>query len=97
MLPLLAASLLTLALAPAQSADQAAAAPQPAAAPAPTAPAEPPADPNKRICKRFANTGSMIPSRRECRTAGEWSRIAEAAQSSSQDMVDRGRTGSLGN
>ncbi|WP_121115956.1 hypothetical protein [Croceibacterium ferulae] len=97
MLTFLAAGVLTLAAAPAQAAAQPAAAPQAATAPAPAAAPEPAADPNKRICKRFANTGSMIPSRRECRTVAEWTRIAEAAQSSSQAMIDRGRTGSLGN
>lgn len=96
LLPFLAASVLTLSVAPAQSAAQTAAA-RPVAGPVPAAAAEPAADPNKRICRRFAATGSMIPSRRECRTAAEWDRLAEANQAQGRDVMERARSGMTGN
>lgn len=96
LLPFLAASVLTLSVAPAQTAAQASAA-QPAAAPVPAAAAEPAADPNKRICRRFASTGSMIPGRRECRTAAEWDRLAEASQVQGRDVMERARSGTTSN
>ncbi|WP_347302769.1 hypothetical protein V5740_12305 [Croceibacterium sp. TMG7-5b_MA50] len=52
---------------------------------------------NKRICKRSTPTGSMIASRRECRTAAEWDRLAEAARAHGNDVVDRGRGGMVSN
>lgn len=99
LLPFLAAGVLTLAAAPAQTAATA----QPAALPAPAAPAIPavPAaaaeDSNRRICKRSAATGSLIATRRECRTAAEWTRLAEAGQNHAGDIVERGRMGGMNN
>ena len=43
----------------------------------------------KLICKRSADTGSLIAKRRECRTKEEWDRIAEAARQNAQDQMDR--------
>ena len=43
----------------------------------------PPAKP-KLICKRSAETGSLIPTRKECRTREEWDRLAEAARSNAE-------------
>lgn len=97
LLPVLAASVLTLTAAPAQEMTQAGTAPQPVAAPAPAEAAAPPAAPNKRICRRFAATGSMIPSRRECRTAAEWDRLAEANQAQGRDVMERARSGMTSN
>jgi hypothetical protein len=96
LLPFLAASVLTLAAAPAQGGTPAQPAATPVAAAAPVA-AEPAADPNKRVCRRFAATGSMIPSRRECRTAAEWNRLADAAQAQGRDVVERARSGTTSN
>ncbi|WP_200885032.1 hypothetical protein [Croceibacterium mercuriale] len=89
LLPVLAASVLTLAAAPAQATATA----QPVATPAAAAPAAPAADPDRRICRRFTATGSLVPGRRECRTAAEWDRIAERAQVQGRDVVERARSG----
>ncbi|UZK68107.1 hypothetical protein OKW76_08425 [Sphingomonas sp. S1-29] len=56
-------------------------------APAPTAASE------KRICKKTAETGSLVSRRKECRTRAEWDRIASAARENGQDIV--GRNGGL--
>ena len=90
LLPVLAASVLTLAAAPAQAATTAQPVVTPAATAAPATPAE---DPNRRICRRFTATGSLVPSKRECRTAAEWDRLAERAQAQGRDVVERARSG----
>lgn len=51
-------------------------------------PAAPP-KPDKMICKRSAETGSMIPTRKECHTRAEWDAIAQSARVAGQEMVDR--------
>lgn len=50
-------------------------------------------DPNKRICKRTVDTGSLVRGKRVCRTRAEWDRLAEAARAGGQDMVDRHAAG----
>jgi hypothetical protein len=47
----------------------------------------------RKICKRSAPSGSLIETRRECHTREEWSRIAQAARATGQDMVDRAGSG----
>lgn len=46
----------------------------------------------KMICKRSADTGSLIAKRRECRTREEWDRIAEASRMAGQYEIDRQMT-----
>lgn len=48
-----------------------------------------PAPGERRICKRSAPSGSLIETRRECHTRAEWDRIAQAARTEGQDMVER--------
>jgi hypothetical protein len=52
-----------------------------------------PAKAERKICKRSAPSGSLIETRRECHTREEWSRIAQAARATGQDMVDRAGSG----
>lgn len=58
--------------------------------------ANPPAPKPKLICKRSADTGSLIAKRRECRTREEWDRIAEASRMAGQYEIDRQMTRSGG-
>lgn len=64
---------------------------QPLAAQMPpaTAPASVPTKTDRMICKRSAPAGSLVETRRECHTREEWSRIAQAARATGQDIVDR--------
>lgn len=50
----------------------------------------------KLICKRSADTGSLIAKRRECKTRAEWDRLAESARLSQQYEIDRQMTRSGG-
>lgn len=57
--------------------------PAPAAEPAPVAQPAPAAEPvrtERLFCRRDAVVGSLIPSRRVCRTKAEWDRIADSAR-----------------
>ncbi|WP_375402708.1 hypothetical protein [uncultured Sphingomonas sp.] len=62
-----------------------------AVAPAGQAPVPGPVKP-KMICKRSADTGSLVARRRECRTRVDWDRIAEAARMGGQYEIDRQMT-----
>lgn len=64
---------------------------QPLAAQIPpaTAPVGVPTKADRVICKRSAPAGSLVETRRECHTREEWSRIAQAARATGQDIVDR--------
>ncbi|WP_374942485.1 hypothetical protein [Sphingomonas sp.] len=45
--------------------------------------------PDKMICKRSAEIGSMIPTRKECHTRSEWNAMAQSARIAGQEMMDR--------
>ncbi|MEY3658974.1 MAG: hypothetical protein RLZZ561_2112 [Pseudomonadota bacterium] len=47
------------------------------------------ADPNKIICKRFADTGSLVKKSKVCRTRAEWSRATEDAQKEGERLLSR--------
>ena len=66
----------------------AAAAQQPPPPPPPAA-----AKADKMICKRSAEIGSMIPTRKECHTPSEWTRLQQDARVAVQEMENR-RVGS---
>lgn len=53
-----------------------------------------PAD--KLICRRMAETGSLVRKKRVCHTQGEWARISDAARKNTQDLQDA-RNGTQGN
>jgi len=75
----------------------------PADAPAATAPAgettppeapRPPTaeikgDPNQRICKNIAMTGSRLGARKVCKTRHEWALAAEAARTQTNNNIRR--------
>ena len=42
--------------------------------------AAPPAPKDKVVCKKFVETGSLVRSRRECRTRRDWNRLSNDAQ-----------------
>jgi hypothetical protein len=46
-------------------------------------------DPNKVICKRFADTGSLVRKSKVCRTRAEWSRATEDAQKEGERLLSR--------
>ncbi|MGQ0661507.1 hypothetical protein [Sphingosinicella sp.] len=47
-----------------------------------------PNDPNRLICRRMPETGSLAATRRQCYTRAEWDRIAESQQSGAQRVID---------
>jgi hypothetical protein len=47
------------------------------------------ADPNKIVCKRFADTGSLIKKSKVCRTRAEWSKATEDAQKEGERLLSR--------
>lgn len=53
-----------------------------------TSPAQP--DPEKKICRKTLETGSLVKKTRQCFTRAEWARIAEAARTGAQYIVDNG-------
>ena len=46
-------------------------------------------DPNKVVCKRMADTGSLIKKSKICRTRAEWSRAIEDAQKEGERLLSR--------
>jgi len=46
-------------------------------------------DPEKVICKSTPETGSMVRRSRQCFTRAEWTRMAQAARSGVEDIVDK--------
>jgi predicted transglutaminase-like cysteine proteinase len=78
--------------APAAAVEPAAAVPAPAtAAPAAT----PPTD--KLICRRTAETGSLIKTKKACHTKSQWAYIDERNQQLGRAMVEDGTTRPAGN
>ncbi len=64
-------------------------------APAPSAPvaAGTAVDPNKKVCRREAQTGSIM-AMRKCRTAAEWAQIdASAADQTAEALRQRANAG----
>ncbi len=76
--------------APAAAAEQAAAAPAPAA-PAAAVPTEAPPE-DKLVCRRTAETGSLIKTKKACHTKSQWAYIDERNQQLSRQMVEDGTT-----
>lgn len=44
-------------------------------------------DPNRLICRRMPETGSLAASRRQCFTRAEWDRIAESARRGAEKTI----------
>lgn len=65
------------------------AAPAPAPAPAPATAETKAADPNQRICKNIAMTGSRLGARKVCKTRQEWALAAEAARAQTSNNIRR--------
>lgn len=51
----------------------------------------------RRICRKLADTGSLIARKRECRTAAEWDQLAQAARAGGQYLVDQNAGGIINN
>jgi predicted transglutaminase-like cysteine proteinase len=85
----LAAAVMAMGLltAPAVAAEQDATAPAAAAA----APAAAPAA-DKLICRRTAETGSLVKTKKACHTKSQWAYIDERNQQLSRQMVEDGTT-----
>lgn len=45
-------------------------------------------DPNRLICRRIQETGSLMATRRQCYTKAEWDRIAESQQEGARKTID---------
>ncbi len=45
-------------------------------------------DPNRLICRRMPETGSIARTRRQCFTKAEWDRIAESEQTGARKTID---------
>lgn len=61
-------------------------------------PAAPYDELDKMVCRRHAETGSLIRSKRECHTKRQWAYLDEQNQIAARTMVDDGRSkGSNGN
>ena len=45
-------------------------------------------DPEKKICRKTLETGSLVKKTRQCFTRAEWARIAEAARVNTQYIQD---------
>ncbi len=44
-------------------------------------------DPNRLICRRMPETGSLAATRRQCFTRAEWDRIAESARRGAERTI----------
>jgi invasion protein IalB len=86
----LASGLLTVAAAAAEQAAPAAAAPAAPAAAAATPETE------KLICRRSAETGSLVKTKKACHTKSQWAYIDERNQQLGRQMVEDGTTRSGG-
>jgi hypothetical protein len=49
---------------------------------------KPPVDPNKKSCRRYDTTGSIMGGRLVCHTAAEWSQIDAANNDNARQMRD---------
>lgn len=47
---------------------------------------------DKVICKRYVETGSLMKSRKECRTRAEWQKLAVEGRNQAKEMVLKGIT-----
>lgn len=54
-------------------------------------PAAADADAVKMICKKQVETGSLVKSRKVCRTRAQWTRITEFQRDEARDNQDRNR------
>lgn len=52
------------------------------------APAKRPADPDRLICKRSVETGSLVARVKACHTRKDWDRIADSQQSGARKVVE---------
>ncbi|MDB5703522.1 MAG: hypothetical protein JWN66_638 [Sphingomonas bacterium] len=48
-----------------------------------------PEDPNKKICRRYATTGSILGGKMECHTRAEWASIDQVNADASRRAVSR--------
>ncbi len=53
----------------------------------------PQAKPEKKICHRLVETGSLVPSKPDCRTRAQWEADAIAGQSEARYLVEKSRAG----
>ncbi len=44
-------------------------------------------DPNRLICRRMPETGSLAATRRQCFTRAEWDRIAQSQRNGAERMI----------
>lgn len=44
-------------------------------------------DPNRLICRRMPETGSLMQTRRQCFTRAEWDRIAQSQRNGAERMI----------
>jgi hypothetical protein len=58
----------------------------------------PVAQPEKKICRSFATTGSILGGKRECHTKAEWAAISERSRNDreAKEREGRVRSGSIG-
>lgn len=47
-----------------------------------------PVDPNKKICRSYPTTGSILGTRRECHTRAEWVQVDEANRANTRRFSD---------
>lgn len=47
---------------------------------------------SKMVCKRFADTGSMIKRRKQCMTLQQWDQVAASQQEGARKLVEDLRT-----
>ena len=60
----------------------------------PAAPAPAPAAPEKKQCRLYGQTGSIMPGKRVCHTKAEWASIDQANGTTARDMSDAARQSS---
>lgn len=52
-----------------------------------------PAAPEKKICRYYAETGSILPGKRECHTASEWREIDARNRAYAEHVINSSRDG----
>lgn len=55
----------------------------------PAEPVSPP--PEKKLCRRVMTTGTMMPNKRVCHSAGEWTQIDAATKAATDQALEQRR------
>ncbi|HEU0134781.1 MAG TPA: hypothetical protein VFR28_08155 [Allosphingosinicella sp.] len=63
----------------------------PALADTPSGATNPAKDPDKVVCKRTVDTGSLVRGTRVCKTRREWDRAGQSARKQAHDMQTQGQ------